>query len=53
MLPAKTAGLQKDSVANASQIVAVDRVLLAERVSKLPPKNLAQVMSGIDVVLGR
>lgn len=53
LLPAKTAGLQQDSVANASQIIAVDRVLLAARVSRLPPKSLAQVMNGIDVVLGR
>jgi len=49
----RSRGLQKDSVANASQIIAVDRAFLAERVAKLPPKNFAQVMSGIDVVLGR
>jgi mRNA-degrading endonuclease toxin of MazEF toxin-antitoxin module len=53
LLPANAAGLQKDSVANASQIIAVDRVFLTERVAKLPPKHFAQVMSGIDVVLGR
>jgi len=53
LLPAKTAGLPKDSVANASQIITVDRAFLAERVAKLPPKHFAQVMSGIDVVLGR
>ena len=53
LLPAKVAGLPKDSVANASQIIAVDRAFLAERVAKLPPKPFAQVMSGIDVVLGR
>ena len=52
-LPANVAGPPKDSVANASQIVAVDRAFLAERVAKLPPKSFAQVMSGIDVVLGR
>jgi hypothetical protein len=40
-------------VANACQLVAVDRVLLAERVGSLAPKKLAQIMSGIDVVLGR
>jgi mRNA interferase MazF len=53
LFSAKAAGLPKDSVANASQIVAVDRDFLTERVAKLSPKNLAQVMSGIDVVLGR
>ena len=35
----RSRGLQKDSVANASQIIAVDRAFLAERVAKLPPKN--------------
>ena len=53
LLPANAAGLQKDSVANASQIIAVDRAFLTERVAKLPPRHFAQVMSGIDVVLGR
>jgi hypothetical protein len=37
----------------ASQIVAVERAFLAERVGKLVPKDLAQVMSGVDIVLGR
>ena len=53
LLPAKAAGLQKESVANASQIIAVDRAFLAERVTKLAPRTFAQVMRGIDVVLGR
>ena len=35
-LPATVAGLSKDSVANASQIIAVDRACLAERLGKLP-----------------
>src|SRR5947209_7084408 len=53
LMPSNVSGLAKDSVANASQILTVDRVLLADRVGKLPPNRLAQVMSGIDVVLGR
>lgn len=53
LLAGEVTGLPKDSVANASQIVAVDRDLLVERVGRLPPKKFAQVMSGIDVVLGR
>jgi len=53
ILPANAAGLPKDSVANASQIVTVDRAFLTERVAKLPPRHFAQVMSGIDIVLGR
>jgi mRNA interferase MazF len=50
---AEVTRLSKNSVANPSQIVAIDRTLLVDRVSKLPPKKLAQVMIGIDVVLGR
>ena len=53
LLPARAARLPKDSVANALQIVAVDRAFLAERVGKLAPGDVAQVMSAIDVVLGR
>jgi mRNA interferase MazF len=52
-LPARLTGLPKDSVANVSQIVAVDKALLSERVGKLPRKKLELLLSGIDVVLGR
>ena len=52
-LTARTTGLPKDSVANVSQIVAVDKVLLTERASKLPRAKLHLVLTGIDVVLGR
>jgi len=53
LLSAKTTGLPKDSVANVSQIIAVDRTLLSERVRRLGPKSLTQILHGIDVVLGR
>jgi mRNA interferase MazF len=53
LLSAKTTGLPKDSVANVSQITALDRSLLTERVGHLGPKPLAQILHGIDVVLGR
>jgi mRNA interferase MazF len=46
-------GLPKDSVANVSQIVTVDRTCLTERTGKLPRAQLDLVLSGIDVVLGR
>jgi len=46
-------GLPKDSVANVSQIVALDRTLLTERTGTLPRTQLDLVLSGIDVVLGR
>jgi mRNA-degrading endonuclease toxin of MazEF toxin-antitoxin module len=40
-------------VANVSQLVAVDRDLLTERVGKLPRAKLELILSGIDVVLGK
>jgi mRNA interferase MazF len=53
LLAAKATGLSRDSVANASQIITIDRSFLSERVGRLGPKQLAQVLHGIDVVLGR
>jgi mRNA interferase MazF len=52
-LPARTTSLPKDSVANVSQIVTLDKAYLTERVGKLPPAKLELVLSGIDVMLGR
>lgn len=52
-LSARLTGLEKDSVANVSQIVAVDRELLTARVGKLAHAKLELVLAGIDVVLGR
>jgi mRNA interferase MazF len=53
LLPAASTGLPKDSVANVSQIVAIDRDVLSERVGQLPDNYLGRVLAGIDVVLGR
>lgn len=52
-LSARATRLPKDSVANVSQIVAIDRALLTERVGKLARATLELVLSGVDVVLGR
>ncbi len=52
-LTARATGLPKDSVANVSQITAVDRALLTEPAGKLPRAKLHLVLTGIDVVLGR
>lgn len=52
-LSARLTGLPKDSVANVSQIVSVDKDLLARRVGKLSSAKLELLLSGIDVVLGR
>ena len=53
LLTAKATGLSRDSAANVSQIVTIDRASLTERVGVLPDKKLALVLAGIDIVLGR
>ena len=51
--PSSLTGLPKDSVANVSQIVTLDRNLLTERVGKLSHPKVELLLAGIDVVLGR
>jgi mRNA interferase MazF len=53
VLSESTTGLPKESVANVSQIVTLDKCELTERVGKLPRAKLELVLSGVDVVLGR
>ncbi len=53
LLGRRRTGLPKDSVANVSQVVALDRGLLTERAGHLPASQLGLVLAGIDVVLGR
>lgn len=52
-LGAARTGLSRDSVANVSQVVAIDRKLLRRRVGRLAPRDLERILDGIDVVLGR
>src|SRR5438876_10720330 len=47
LLSARSAGLPRDSVANVSQIVAIDRALLSERVGKLSSRKLDLILAGI------
>ena len=53
LLPARATGLPKDPVANASQIITLDRELLTEEVGKLSKRQLELILAGIDIVLGR
>ena len=52
-LRASVTGLPKDSVANVSQILTVDRTTLIERMGKLPQNVLNLVVDGVDTILGR
>jgi len=53
LLPERMTGLAKDSVANVSQIVTLEKTDLTERAGKLSQAKLELVLSGVDVVLGR
>ena len=53
LLSPRETSLAKPSVANVSQIVAIDRQVLQRRVGRIPRTRLAAVLAGIDVVLGR
>ncbi len=53
LLTSRVTGLPKSSVANVSQIVALDKTVLDERAGKLPRAKLDLLLSGLDVVLGR
>ncbi|HXJ78411.1 MAG TPA: type II toxin-antitoxin system PemK/MazF family toxin [Candidatus Methylomirabilis sp.] len=53
LLPSSATGLPKESVANVSQLVTLDRTDLTERIGKLARAKLELLLSGIDVVLGR
>jgi mRNA interferase MazF len=52
-LSPRATGLDRESVANVSQIVTLDRASLVERTGKLPTQKLGLILDGIDVVLGR
>jgi len=53
LLKPRRTGLPKDSVANVSQIVAIDRGVLTEHVGRISKAQLELVLNGIDVILGR
>lgn len=53
LLQAHITGLSKDSVANVSQVIALDKSVLTERVGKLSRSKVELLLSGLDVVLGR
>ena len=53
LLTAKATGLARESVANVSLIVAIDKRQLTECVGKLPRRQLELLFAGIDIVFGR
>lgn len=53
LLPATATSLDRDSVAQISLVLAVDKACLTDRVGKVSQRQLTQMLSGLDVVLGR
>jgi mRNA interferase MazF len=51
LLPARRSGLSKDSVANVSQIVTVDREVLTERAGTLDSTTMSAIGRGLRLVL--
>jgi mRNA interferase MazF len=51
LLPAKASSLPRDSVANVSQILTVDREALTERVGRVPASLIEQVADGLRLAL--
>ena len=50
-LSARSTGLPKDSVANVSQVITVDKALLTERVGGLSASKIRQVDESLRLVL--
>lgn len=53
LLKSELTGLPEASVANVSQIVALDRDQLTERVGKVGTRQLDAILNGVDIILGR
>lgn len=53
LLRARSTGLSRESVANVSLLLAVNRHQLEERVGLITERELEQVLIGVDMVLGR
>ena len=52
LLPARATGLPKDSVANVSQVITVDRDFLVEPAGRIRGQFLKDVENGLRLVLG-
>lgn len=53
LLTPSATGLDRDSVANATQILTVDRSRLGERVGRLDADEFETVLRAVDGVIGR
>ncbi len=52
-LSSRRTGLAKDSVANVTQIIAIDRSLLVERIGRISRSQVELLWKGVDIVFDR
>ena len=52
LIPAKASGLRRDSVANVSQVITVDRDFLLERAGRIRGQFVKDLDRGLRLVLG-
>jgi len=52
LIPAKASGLRKDSVANVSQVITVDREFLIELAGRVRGQFLKDIENGLRLILG-
>lgn len=52
-LNARDTGLDRDSVAQVTLVLAVDKACLTERVGRISPRLLSRLLAGLDLILGR
>ena len=53
LLTRKDTGLDRDSVANVSQLAKIDRGFLRNHSGRLPPSKVQAILRGVDTMLGR
>lgn len=53
LLSASKTGLPKDSVANVTQMIAIDRSLLTEQIGRISRRYLDLLFEGVDVLFDR
>lgn len=50
-LPSHSTGLPRDSVANVSQVITIDKSLLTERVGQLAARDMQRIDDGLRLAL--
>lgn len=53
LLTRRDTGLDRDSVANVSQLATIDRAFLRSHSGRLPPSKIQAILRGVDIMLGR